>query len=72
MDEYDKLRMELERSILIKETERQEHEKELFDELEKLVEVNQDVHHGKVIMLKQELGIGLSNEDYDLLVKYDE
>ena len=72
MDEYDKLRMELERSILIKETERQEHEKELFDELEKLVEVNQDVHHGKVIMLKQELGIGLSNEDYDLLEKYNE
>lgn len=72
MTEYERIKLELDRSILRLKLEQQELEKELFDELEKLVEVTKDVQDGKVIMLKQELGIGLSNEDYDLLEKYDE
>ncbi|MBO0323032.1 hypothetical protein J0X14_12055 [Muricauda sp. CAU 1633] len=70
--EREKLRKELEASIKHKEQSIKRREHELWKALSKCVEISNDLQDAKIISLKQDLGIGLSNKDYELLDKYDE
>ena len=70
--EREKLRKELEASIKRKKQSIKRKEQELWKALSKCVEISNDLQDAKIISLKQNLGIGISSKDYELLAKYDE